>query len=118
MKKRMERVKQKSLAAQQARATGGERPIIWRCQARQLEAGRGLDEVGAGGDGGLGRRADLVIGQRVRLQDGLDDDALGVAQLDDGPEVLGDTLDLATALTRSEERRVGKECRSRWSPYH
>ena len=25
--------------------------------------------------------------------------------------------DLATA-TRSEERRVGKECRSRWSPYH
>ena len=25
-------------------------------------------------------------------------------------------LDLLT--TRSEERRVGKECRSRWSPYH
>ena len=24
----------------------------------------------------------------------------------------------ATASTRSEERRVGKECRSRWSPYH
>ena len=22
------------------------------------------------------------------------------------------------ALGRSEERRVGKECRSRWSPYH
>ena len=22
------------------------------------------------------------------------------------------------AGTRSEERRVGKECRSRWSPYH
>src|SRR2546427_10871210 len=22
------------------------------------------------------------------------------------------------ALKRSEERRVGKECRSRWSPYH
>ena len=21
-------------------------------------------------------------------------------------------------VTRSEERRVGKECRSRWSPYH
>ena len=29
-------------------------------------------------------------------------------------------LELATAreLARSEERRVGKECRSRWSPYH
>src|SRR5260221_4946529 len=33
-------------------------------------------------------------------------------------------LDAATGfpkqqvMTRSEERRVGKECRSRWSPYH
>ena len=25
---------------------------------------------------------------------------------------------LVLELTRSEERRVGKECRSRWSPYH
>ena|SRR5256885_2461467 len=25
---------------------------------------------------------------------------------------------IATELFRSEERRVGKECRSRWSPYH
>ena len=24
----------------------------------------------------------------------------------------------ARMLERSEERRVGKECRSRWSPYH
>ena len=24
----------------------------------------------------------------------------------------------AHGLARSEERRVGKECRSRWSPYH
>ena len=23
-----------------------------------------------------------------------------------------------SAVYRSEERRVGKECRSRWSPYH
>src|SRR2546430_7917495 len=28
-------------------------------------------------------------------------------------------VDLSCAMaTRSEERRVGKECRSRWSPYH
>src|SRR2546425_10864568 len=26
--------------------------------------------------------------------------------------------DADLARTRSEERRVGKECRSRWSPYH
>ena len=25
---------------------------------------------------------------------------------------------IASNLSRSEERRVGKECRSRWSPYH
>ena len=25
---------------------------------------------------------------------------------------------VAMESTRSEERRVGKECRSRWSPYH
>ena len=27
-------------------------------------------------------------------------------------------LDATTDICRSEERRVGKECRSRWSPYH
>ena len=26
--------------------------------------------------------------------------------------------EIATESYRSEERRVGKECRSRWSPYH
>ena len=25
---------------------------------------------------------------------------------------------VSVAVERSEERRVGKECRSRWSPYH
>ena len=33
----------------------------------------------------------------------------GRIALVDGPEEV---------LDRSEERRVGKECRSRWSPYH
>ena len=28
------------------------------------------------------------------------------------------TLESGLAFLRSEERRVGKECRSRWSPYH
>ena len=26
--------------------------------------------------------------------------------------------EMASETERSEERRVGKECRSRWSPYH
>ena len=25
---------------------------------------------------------------------------------------------IGSRIARSEERRVGKECRSRWSPYH
>src|SRR2546430_8312460 len=31
---------------------------------------------------------------------------------------IGRNLVLEQGLGRSEERRVGKECRSRWSPYH
>ena len=34
----------------------------------------------------------------------------------DGEDVTN--RDPTSYLTRSEERRVGKECRSRWSPYH
>ena len=30
----------------------------------------------------------------------------------------GTCLHVGCIPTRSEERRVGKECRSRWSPYH
>ena len=49
--------------------------------------------------------------------------ALGLAP----PVFAGKTLDAVKArgevicgvnTSRSEERRVGKECRSRWSPYH
>ena len=29
-----------------------------------------------------------------------------------------DVVDKGSYRLRSEERRVGKECRSRWSPYH
>ena len=27
-------------------------------------------------------------------------------------------MGVSTVAVRSEERRLGKECRSRWSPYH
>ena len=33
-----------------------------------------------------------------------------------GTGAFGGAVNMSTA--RSEERRVGKECRSRWSPYH
>src|SRR5437764_12435435 len=38
------------------------------------------------------------------------------------PVIAGDSFEMdavgALRLSRSEERRVGKECRSRWWPYH
>ena len=33
-------------------------------------------------------------------------------------KILQELLGTCHPMTRSEERRVGKECRSRWSPYH
>src|SRR2546425_11483899 len=34
------------------------------------------------------------------------------------PNLVSDWVTAMQQLARSEERRVGKECRSRWSPYH
>ena len=42
-------------------------------------------------------------------------DISGVRFLTSGMARANETMEL---LFRSEERRVGKECRSRWSPYH
>ena len=33
-------------------------------------------------------------------------------------DVTGTPIKIISRAERSEERRVGKECRSRWSPYH
>src|ERR1041385_4914085 len=35
-----------------------------------------------------------------------------------GPGLRTSTIAQTRYIDRSEERRVGKECRSRWSPYH
>src|SRR2546421_781708 len=57
-----------------------------------------------------------VCGRGVRSRDG--------ARYRPGPDGMGATLRPGCAArarlarVRSEERRVGKECRSRWSPYH
>src|SRR5258706_3336682 len=51
-----------------------------------------------------------------RLSD-VDDDF--VTDLEHGGDRRNDgEIELDRVADRSEERRVGKECRSRWSPYH
>ena len=49
---------------------------------------------------------DITLGEDVN--------SVGFSNKDDGSEIRIKEL----FLYRSEERRVGKECRSRWSPYH
>src|SRR5258708_30805261 len=39
-------------------------------------------------------------------------------EIKDVPEAVRTSLAGSKYASRSEERRVGKECRSRWSPYH
>ena len=38
--------------------------------------------------------------------------------MDENPDTIKSALEEGIIDSRSEERRVGKECRSRWSPYH
>src|SRR5207248_8802638 len=44
--------------------------------------------------------------------------ALGAAVIEESRDAHPEQGLAADLLCRSEERRVGKECRSRWSPYH
>src|SRR2546425_7463416 len=56
----------------------------------------------------LRRKAVFLISQK--RSDETEDVLLDIAQHDPDSDV--------RQQARSEERRVGKECRSRWSPYH
>ena len=55
------------------------------------------------------RTLEQLVGFSLLLRDKKDKDSLVALN------VINDDND---SLKRSEERRVGKECRSRWSPYH
>ena len=59
------------------------------------------------------------VSERLGLND-VDLDCLDLVNRE-GPlsaTALAQRASLHPATMRSEERRVGKECRSRWSPYH
>ena len=54
-----------------------------------------------------------VIGIFMKNWDDTDENGVCTATED-----YKDVAAVADQVLRSEERRVGKECRSRWSPYH
>src|SRR3712207_5336743 len=73
---------------------------------------KGGDELGAG------VREDVLRGVVLGQVPALLEDGDLVAYLYGLVYVVGDEDDGLLDVLRSEERRVGKECRSRWSPYH
>ena len=58
------------------------------------------------------QQADVVVYDRLVSADILGLIPSGISRISVGKEVG------RHCVPRSEERRVGKECRSRWSPYH
>ena len=66
-----------------------------------------------------------VVAQEVRFVPEMSQvEAIGTARAATSAELFPETAGRVTRVLfsagdyRSEERRVGKECRSRWSPYH
>ena len=54
----------------------------------------------------------------TNIQAEVDGQVVSVAAKRGDLVIAGQEIGRIDAATRSEERRVGKECRSRWSPYH
>src|SRR2546421_1404293 len=69
-------------------------------------------KTGVGTDIAKGKEERVFNGERYIMETGL------IADLAVVHAWKGDTEGNLVYRKRSEERRVGKECRSRWSPYH
>ena len=81
--------------------------------------------LGGGGAGSverdcreIGELPDLLAESGVGRGGHVDDIVDGGGVGDGSTELTQSVHDLGPGTERSEERRVGKECRSRWSPYH
>ena len=86
------------------RATDGEVPCETVYELRLWSV---IAQDGGGGDG--------VLARELRWLNGTGSAEVAILRADG---VENGTTTGAKDAERSEERRVGKECRSRWSPYH
>src|SRR5256885_14560644 len=89
---------------------------LFRSMILGFPAGSGVDVIARGVQEPLSQRLGqpLIIDYKSGAAGNIASEIVARAKPD------GYTLAFGTAAThgRSEERRVGKECRSRWSPYH
>ena len=71
-------------------------------------------------DQGMGVIMDVVYNHtaKTHLFEDIEPGYYHFMNADGSPRESFESGRLGTTTTRSEERRVGKECRSRWSPYH
>src|SRR5256884_6305635 len=102
---------------------------LWAKAPRTLLNASGLavglpeSQIGNSEVGHLNLGAGRVVPQDiVRISQAIDSGAFfhipALVELCGELRRTGHTLHLFGLIGRSEERRVGKECRSRWSPYH
>src|SRR5687767_15951991 len=96
----------------------------WRCVSRsalrsnQTTAEKELPDLRVGEDGARLARHARAAELDHHAEVGRLERALGVLLHHQDRHALGaQVLQDVEGLLRSEERRVGKECRSRWSPY-
>ena len=98
------------------------RPAIQKAMDAAGAAGGGTVYLPAGeytsGTLHLRSHVRVLIDSGATLFASLDSKAFDKAALLYGEGVDNITIEGRGTVDRSEERRVGKECRSRWSPYH
>src|SRR5256885_17046986 len=79
-------------------------------EQQRLGLGRNDDRLEVGDLAHQGRALGRIARVRAEIARHPGAEALGLSHVKDLPR--------RVLPQRSEERRVGKECRSRWSPYH
>ena len=105
------RTRLKELAEQQGKTPGPLAPLLARPHELLVTLLVGITVVNIGASALAAAIAEQVFGSK-----GL---AISIAGMVFLLTVFGEVLPMTLAVEhRSEERRVGKECRSRWSPYH
>src|SRR2546422_4650230 len=82
--------------------------------SRLFEKQRGIQDIRTTGLFGIRSRSQ----EGQTLQQGAFTDVFALIERNRLAQVLQEQRLAQSGLLRSEERRVGKECRSRWSPYH